>query len=1123
MSAITRQSDLFAGESWTVLYNAFTNINFNATDPVSINQALQDYIRINYPEQFNDWIVESEFVAIIDLLSWLAGTLAFKIDLAARENFIDVAEAKESILRLARFLSYNSNRCQPATGVVKITAISTDDDVTDSFGIGLANTSITWNDPNNPNWQDQFTAILNNALVATNPFGIPISDGTVGGVATQLYRLNGLANNTSLGFSSEVSGVSMDFEICNGDFSDGGTLFERNPKPTNAFQFFYLNDGKGNSSNRTGFFLLFKQGSTSKQIFSVTVPVENQLLNIGSVNVNQNDVWVQTVDDQANVLIQWTKVPAIFNSNITYNSVPITERNIFSVLTRDADQITIRFSDGRFGNAPTGNIQVVYRVSNGLSYQIKPLEISDIQLQYSYTNGAGATKSLTVAFSLYESVTNASATETVEQIRQRSPQVYGTQGRMVSGEDYNTFPLSTNLAVKIKAVNRVYSGQSRYIDLHEPTGNYQDLSIFSEDGVFFRDNVFNYVEVPSTFNKTSQEIIAGYIQPFLTQYTVSNMIRDVLLQNTKYITTTDPVTTWSSGTSIDVSSLGYTWTTANANLFQTTGWFSHTLNLIQPGAIIQFMIAGVPTWIPVIDIEGPINMVPATNTAGPVTLGQEVPTGSVILAVLPTATVGPSSSVLTQMESNIDLHLSFSLWYDYSNSNSVNGPTYIINPPANDFGAPEPGLVGNAIQIMNVNYITGLWRITLRGLRFVFESIAKVQWFENGKRALAQYTAEANPDLIRVMRINRNLNDIRGYALEKDFNLLIDRMWTYPDGNYETRRTTVLFQTTNDLGYPTIPDTYYQLVSSSTRENFLFWANTANPPYVQPLYTVKAYDTDLLRAADTPAIGTVGFQVTSSVSYLYNETFWLFTSSGWVQDLSNTYTMHRGRGPNIAQLWVTSSGTTTTDGGDEIVFHWKHYAPSDHRIDPASTNINDIFVLTFSYDIAIRQWIAQGAVLDKLPLPPTELDLSIAFSALEQFKMFSDTIIWRPVKYKFLFGNGANPELVGQFKIVRLANSSVSDGEIRSRVINSINTYFSASNWDFGETFYFTELAAYIHQQLVGLIGSVVLVPTAGDTAFGDGFEVSCNPDELFISTAQVSDVVIINSNTAVNLRIKNG
>lgn len=1108
MSVTARQSDLFAGDVWETIYQAWPQINFNATDPVSIAAALRNYIQINYPESFNDWIVSSEFVAIIDLLAWLAGTLAYKTDLAARENFIDTAEARESILRLARFLSYNPNRCQPSTGILKLTAVATDDDVYDSFSNDLINTTVLWNDPNNINWQDQFTAILNDALVNTNPFGVPLSQGTVSGIATQLYRLNGLAANSSLGFSMIVSGTSMDFEVCNGDFTDGGTLFERTPNPNNAFQFYYLNDGQGNASARTGFFLLFKQGTTQSQTFNLATPVENQLIDISSTNVNDTDVWVQTVDDSGNVTITWTIVPAIFNSNITYNNVPVDQRNICAVLTRDNDQVTIRFSDGNFGNAPTGNIQVTYRVSNGLAYQINPSDITSVQIPFSYVNTNGVNHTLTVTFSLMESVANSAASETIEQIRQRAPQVYGTQGRMVSGQDYNSFPLSTNLAVKIQAVNRVYSGQSRYIDLHDPTGTYQDLSIFADDGIFFRDSAETYFEISTTQNLTAEQITINYIQPTLTQYTTSNVIRDVLMQNVLNDSITPPG--------------GLTWTTASADLFATTGWFNIIANIVQPGAMIQFDINSTPTWVAVIGIAGAINMVPEANTAGPVTLSQEVPTGSTVLAVLPSCTVQPSSTVFTAIQNNISLRLSFTLWYDYYNSNSVVGPAWVVAGPQNDFGPPEPALNGTLLQVMNVNYTAGVWRITSLGLRYVWESISAVEFFDNGVRSLAQLTGEADLDLIRVMRINRDLNNTQGYALTQDYFLTIDRIWTYPGGTPEDRRTTVVLYDGNGDGYPSAPDTYYKLINDSVvQDTYLFWSNAADPPYDEPLYTVIAYDTSTLRQAATPAVGTVGFQVTSTASYLADETFWVYggTTLGWQQDVTQTYRMERGRGPNIAASWVTADGTLTPTG-DELIFQWKHYATSDHRIDPASTNIIDIFVLTYAYDTAVRQWIANGALPADQPTAPTELDLSLSFASLETFKMFSDTIVWRPVSYKYLFGQNAGPELQAQFKVIRLTNASISDGQIQSGVIAAINTFFAVNNWDFGETFYYTELAAYIHQQMVGQIASVVLVPTAADSVFGDGFEIDCDPDEIFISTAQVSDVVIITSNTAVNLRI---
>ena len=204
-----------------------------------------------------------------------------------------------------------------------------------------------------------------------------------------------------------------------------------------------------------------------------------------------------------------------------------------------------------------------------------------------------------------------------------------------------------------------------------------------------------------------------------------------------------------------------------------------------------------------------------------------------------------------------------------------------------------------------------------------------------------------------------------------------------------------------------------------------------------------------------------------------------------------------------------------------LAFQWKHYAVSDYRIDPSRTNVHDIFVLTSEYDYQTRLWIKNGADANSVPTPPTELDLRLAFEEFEPYSIFSDQIVWRPVQYKFLFGTGAADELRGKFKTVKLPNSSLSDGEVQAAVVKAINNYFDVRFWDFGETFYYTELAAYIHQSLANMISSVVFVPTFQNSNFGDGFEIRCRSDEIFISTAQVGDVQIIPSNTAANLRIR--
>ena len=54
---------------------------------------------------------------------------------------------------------------------------------------------------------------------------------------------------------------------------------------------------------------------------------------------------------------------------------------------------------------------------------------------------------------------------------------------MITASDYNGFlGTASNNMKKIKAVNRVHSGFSRYVDLKDPTGAYSNLRLFATDG-----------------------------------------------------------------------------------------------------------------------------------------------------------------------------------------------------------------------------------------------------------------------------------------------------------------------------------------------------------------------------------------------------------------------------------------------------------------------------------------------------------------------------------------------------------------------------------------------------------------------------------------------------------------
>jgi hypothetical protein len=118
-----------------------------------------------------------------------------------------------------------------------------------------------------------------------------------------------------------------------------------------------------------------------------------------------------------------------------------------------------------------------------------------------------------------------------------------------------------------------------------------------------------------------------------------------------------------------------------------------------------------------------------------------------------------------------------------------------------------------------------------------------------------------------------------------------------------------------------------------------------------------------------------------------------------------------------------------------------------------------------------------------------------------------------------LFGDKADSKFQAVFKIVKNINEVTNNDDIKVRVIQAINQYFNLENWDFGETFYFSELSTYVMTQLAPDIVTFVLVPTQTNQSFGSLYEIKSESDEIFISGATVNDVEIIDAVTAVKLR----
>ena len=587
MSSTDRQNRLLQTQDWKRVYQSFRNADFQSYDFDNLRRTMIQYLRENYPEDFNDYVESSEYLALIDLIAFLGQNISFRIDLNARENYLELAERRESVLRLARLLSYNPKRNQVANGLLKIDSVRTSEEIVDSNGTNLENQTIVWNDPANTNWYEQFIKVMNTALPVNGTYGRPNKKETISGISTEQYRFNSINDNVpTYSFNKVIDGRATKFEVVSTDVTT--TILEEAPFPGNNFAFLYRDDGKGPSSNNTGFFSHFRQGILDHGTFSITNPSSNQTVAIETPNINNTDVWLYDLDSTGAEQELWTKVDSLEGNNIIYNSVQKNNRKIYSALTRVDDRVSLTFSDGTFGDLPKGNFKIYFRTGINQRVTVRPNDFRNITVNIPYLSKKGREERITIVYSLKYTVDNSSVSESTDNIKSRAPSTYYTQNRMITGEDYQVAPLSINQQiVKTKSVNRTSSGISRYFDLVDATGKYSQTTLYGNDGVVYKE----YQNKIRSFTFTTRTDVEGAVENTLIPILQDTKVRNYYFDKFPRILTRDLNINWQQTTKETEYTTGYF---SNVDSVPSTlgSFTSSILRLVTEGTLIKFVSPG---------------------------------------------------------------------------------------------------------------------------------------------------------------------------------------------------------------------------------------------------------------------------------------------------------------------------------------------------------------------------------------------------------------------------------------------------------------------------------------------------------------------------------------------------
>ena len=1093
-------SKLLIAEDWKKIYQSFRNSDFKSYDFETLRRTMITYLQENFPEDFNDFIDSSEYVALIDLIAYLGQNLSFRIDLNARENFLETAQRRDSILRLAQLISYVPTRNVPATGFLKVTAISTTDSVIDSNGKNLSNTTIGWNDSTNSNWYQQFINVMNSAMAGSTVFGKPTDRNTINGILTEQYRINSANTDVPLySFLKNINGTNMNFEVVSSSFSGSASIFEEAPKPANAFSLIYKTDSQGSGSANTGFFAQFKQGTLGLASFSVDSPVPNEIVGVNTPDINDTDVWLWQLDGNGNYNTLWSKIPSITGNNVIYNSLNKNERNVYSVTSRDRDQIDLNFADGSFGNLPKGRFILLYRQSNGLSYTIKPEQMSGILVEIPYVNKSNQSHTLSITLTLQYTVNNSSAAETNLSIQNKAPQTYYTQNRMVTAEDYNIAPLTLGSDIlKVKSISRVTSGLSKYFDLSDVSGKYSQTNIFATDGIVYK----NPHEQTFEFEFNNRNEIFAVIKQQLEPIVTSNSVRSFYFDNYDRPQFSDLGIKWALVNKVSGEGRGFFQTTSTNQPLNLGMFTTNNLKYVKPGALIKFINPDESVkWTKVIQVIGDgsnSGVGKLDDGTGPLILSDIIPDTAVPIEIIPKFINVFTHAFETEIVNLCLNHRNFGLSF-----NKVSRSWNIILDTNIDLTGPfslvlqgdKTNSSKDASWTIAFTWTGKKYKVRYRITDYVFESQKETAFFIDADSVNYDFTNDTViKDKITVLSINTSSTTI---SLGKDYVWQIDNAIVETDGFVEPKKVNVSFYDYNSSGQITDPDTFNNIVQplttstiTGTFDKFVYFKMLSDGMRYELVTTSSIYAYQTEADVQAPLDGQLYYFYDASINVVKS---YSTASTSFVYEPS----------------YFAYSGRTG------LKFHYQHNSAEDRRIDPSKSNIMDVYLLTSAYDNSFRSWLSSGVGLE--PLAPTSQSLDQSFSAgLEPIKTISDEIILQPVKYKVLFGSKANNNLQSTFKAVRNSVIPISDNELKTSILNAINNFFALENWDFGQTFNFSELSTYVMNQLTPNITNFVIVPKTA--AFGSLYEITCLSNEIFISGATVDNIEIIDAITSSQL-----
>jgi hypothetical protein len=665
---------------------------------------------------------------------------------------------------------------------------------------------------------------------------------------------------------------------------------------------------------------------------------------------------------------------------------------------------------------------------------------------------------------------------------------------MVTAEDYNITPLTLgNDILKVKSVARVTSGLSKYFDLSDVSGKYSQTNIFANDGLVYKDTYEENFE----FDFTSRNEIYSVIKQRLAPIVASTAMRSFYFDKYERPQFAELNVEWKLVNKVSSESRGYFSSTITESPLNVGIFTTDNLKYVTPGALIKFLDpSNNIIWTKVVNVIGDgsnSGLGTLDDGTGPIIVSDIIPNGSVPQEIIPKFVNVYSYAFETELVNLCLNQRNFGLSFNKTSrawNIILDTNVDLVSPFSLSLQGDKSNASKDASWLVAFTWTGKNYKVRYRLTDYIFESEKQTGFFVDPNTINYDFTNDTVvKDQVNVLSIN-TLNNNLSQSLGKDYIWQVDGSVTEPDGYVEPKKVKVSFYDYNSSGQINDPDTFTKIVGTATT-NFVYFETLSDGLRYKVVNTatILAYQTEV--DVNVPVDGQLYYFYDPSLNVI--KSYSTSTSEFIYQPLYYAYPGRTG-----------------------LKFQYQHNSSEDRRIDPSKSNLMDVYLLTSEYDSSYRSWLTNSTGAE--PLSPTSQSLEQSFGgSLENLKTISDEIIFQPVKYKVLFGSKADINLQAVFKAVRNPVIPVSDNELKASILDAINQFFALENWDFGQTFNFSELSTYVMNLLTPNIVNFIIVPRANN--FGGLYEISCLSNEIFVTGAAVSDIEIIDAITASQLR----